>query len=69
MQAMEARACQKRCREFEPRESGQLKMEIPTELIPKCPDDGAEMTMNLRSDDTFWRMKAGTEPPRPIWTI
>ena len=28
-------------------------MEIPTELIPYCPDDGAEMTTNLRADDTF----------------
>ena len=32
---------------------GVLKMRIPTELIPKCPDDGSDMTMNLRSDDTF----------------
>ena len=28
-------------------------MRIPTELVPKCPDDGSDMTMNLRSDDTF----------------
>lgn len=26
---------------------------IPTELIPKCPVCGREMSMNLRSDDTF----------------
>ncbi|MGI5990593.1 MAG: SIR2 family NAD-dependent protein deacylase [Lachnospiraceae bacterium] len=32
---------------------GQLKMRVPSELIPKCPDDGSDMTMNLRSDDTF----------------
>ena len=32
---------------------GELKMCIPTELIPKCPDDGSDMTMNLRADDTF----------------
>lgn len=32
---------------------GELTMEVPSELIPKCPDDGSEMTMNLRSDDTF----------------
>ena len=32
---------------------GELKMRIPTELIPKCPDDGSDMTMNLRSDDSF----------------
>ena len=30
-----------------------LSMRIPTELIPKCPDDGSDMTMNLRSDDSF----------------
>jgi NAD-dependent SIR2 family protein deacetylase len=54
MQAMEAQGFVRNAAgEFQPRESGQLKMEIPTELIPKCPDDGAEMTMNLRSDDTF----------------
>ena len=32
---------------------GVLKMRIPTELIPKCPDDGSDMTMNLRADDSF----------------
>ena len=32
---------------------GKLSMRIPTELIPKCPDDGSDMTMNLRSDDSF----------------
>ena len=31
----------------------QISMRIPTELIPKCPEDGSDMTMNLRSDDTF----------------
>ena len=30
-----------------------ISMQIPTELIPKCPDDGSDMTMNLRSDDSF----------------
>ena len=38
---------------FQVPESGGLKMTIPTELIPKCPDDGSDMTMNLRADDTF----------------
>ncbi|MBQ1318140.1 MAG: hypothetical protein IIY47_00705 [Solobacterium sp.] len=38
---------------FEATQSSLLKMEIPADLIPKCPDDGAEMTMNLRSDDKF----------------
>ncbi len=28
-------------------------MSIPSSLIPKCPDDGSEMTLNLRSDDSF----------------
>lgn len=31
----------------------QENMEIPLELIPYCPECGAPMTMNLRSDDTF----------------
>ncbi len=30
-----------------------IKMEIPSGLIPKCPDDGSDVTMNLRSDETF----------------
>ncbi|MCR5272973.1 MAG: hypothetical protein K6E13_08320 [Lachnospiraceae bacterium] len=30
-----------------------IKMEIPTDLIPKCPDDGSDMTTNLRADDGF----------------
>lgn len=30
-----------------------IKMRIPTELIPKCSDNGREFVMNLRSDDTF----------------
>lgn len=31
----------------------ELKMEIPSELIPYCPVCGEPMTMNLRADDTF----------------
>lgn len=31
----------------------QKNMKIPNELIPHCPNCGAPMTMNLRSDDTF----------------
>ena len=34
-------------------EDGKLKMRVPTELIPKCPEDGSDMTMNLRCDNTF----------------
>ena len=30
-----------------------IQMQIPTGLIPKCPDDGSDVVMNLRSDDTF----------------
>ncbi len=31
----------------------QADMRIPTELIPRCPNCGKPMTMNLRADDTF----------------
>ena len=31
----------------------QRGMRIPSELIPRCPHCGAEMSMNLRADDTF----------------
>ena len=34
-------------------ESGELKMKIPASLIPKCPDDDSDVTMNLRADDSF----------------
>jgi len=30
-----------------------IKMEIPTELIPKCPVDCSPVTTNLRADDNF----------------
>ena len=32
---------------------GSVTMEIPSELIPVCPDDGYAFTLNLRSDDSF----------------
>ena len=32
---------------------GSISMKIPSELIPKCPDDGSDVTMNLRADDSF----------------
>ena len=38
---------------FQVPEGGDIAMRIPAELIPHCPDDGCEVTMNLRSDDTF----------------
>ena len=37
---------------FEMPEAG-VSMEIPPELVPKYPDDGSEVTMNLRADDSF----------------
>ena len=30
-----------------------LAMTIPSDLVPKCPNCGKPLTMNLRSDDTF----------------
>ena len=49
---------------FEVPENGELQMRIPAGLIPKCPDDGSDVTMNLRSDDSFvedegWHTAAG----------
>ncbi|MEE8886172.1 MAG: hypothetical protein SOI56_06345 [Eubacteriales bacterium] len=38
---------------FQVPENGKIKMRVPTELIPKCPDNGSDMTINLRCDDTF----------------
>ena len=32
---------------------GPLKMQVPTELVPRCPHCGRPLTMNLRADDTF----------------
>ena len=32
---------------------GNIKMTVPTELIPYCPHCGKPMTMNLRADSTF----------------
>ena len=31
----------------------EIAMKIPTNLIPKCTDDGSDVTMNLRADDSF----------------
>lgn len=38
---------------FQVPENRNIKMQIPTELIPKCHDDGSDVVMNLRSDNTF----------------
>ncbi len=54
MQAMEAQGFVRNADgQFEIPENDTLNMEIPTSLLPVCPDDGADMTMNLRSDDSF----------------
>ena len=39
--------------EFELPEGVTPKMRLPSDLIPKCPDDGSDVKMNLRGDDTF----------------
>jgi NAD-dependent SIR2 family protein deacetylase len=38
---------------FEMPGDGRVRTEISSGLIPLCSDDGSEMTMNLRSDDSF----------------
>lgn len=38
---------------FELPEDGKIRMEISSDLIPVCPDDGRKMTTNLRADDSF----------------
>ena len=38
---------------FVPPEDGSLKMRIPSELVPHCPEDGSDVKMNLRADDSF----------------
>lgn len=38
---------------FQVPEHAQLSMRIPSSLIPRCPDDGSDVTVNLRADDTF----------------
>ncbi len=38
---------------FQVPEDGRLIMEIPTALLPKCPDDGSDVSMNLRADSFF----------------
>ena len=54
MKAMEAQGFAKDSAGiFQPPENGSLLMRIPSELIPKCPDDGSDVTTNLRADDSF----------------
>ena len=54
MKAMEAQGFVKDdAGDFQIPDSGILQMRIPSELIPKCPDDGSDVCMNLRADDSF----------------
>jgi len=34
-------------------EDGKIAMRLPSELIPRCPAGGGDVTMNLRADDSF----------------
>lgn len=34
-------------------ENAELRMTVPSDLVPYCPDDGRLMTTNLRADDSF----------------
>ncbi len=54
MEAMEAQGFVKdKTGVFQVPEEGDLAMKIPSSLIPRCPDDGSKVTMNLRADDSF----------------
>ncbi|MCR4950537.1 MAG: hypothetical protein K6A40_04345 [Solobacterium sp.] len=54
MRAMEAQGFVKNADGiFEKPENGNIRMEIPSDLLPVCPDDGADFRMNLRADDSF----------------
>jgi sir2 silent information regulator family NAD-dependent deacetylase len=54
MKAMEVQGFVKNENEvFSVPESREILMRIPAELIPKCPDDGSDMTTNLRVDSSF----------------
>ncbi len=54
MQAMKAQGfVENEKGEFSIPENGKIKMVIPTEMIPKSPDDGSDVAMNLRVDSSF----------------
>lgn len=45
-------------------EGTEIRMTVPSDLVPVCPDDGKLMTTNLRCDDSFvedegWHQAAG----------
>ena len=53
MQAMEAQGFVRDANGvYQVPQSG-VSMRLPSALIPKCPDDGSDVTMNLRADDFF----------------
>ena len=54
MQAMEAQGFVKdKNGKFHVPKNKKIRMEIPSYLIPKCPLNGSDVTMNLRADDSF----------------
>ncbi|MBR4401818.1 MAG: Sir2 silent information regulator family NAD-dependent deacetylase [Synergistes sp.] len=54
MQAMEAQGFVKDEKgAFKVPADRKIYMKIPSALIPKCPDDGSHVAMNLRSDESF----------------
>ena len=53
MQAMEAQGFVRNAEGIFEMPAGGVSMKIPTELIPKHPDDDSDVTMNLRADDSF----------------
>ena len=46
--------------ELQKPEDGEIKLTVPTGLIPYCPQCGKPMSMNLRSDQTFVEVTDGT---------
>ena len=54
MQAMEAQGfVRDNHGTFDLPQDGKIAMRVPHDLIPKCPDDGSPVAMNLRADDSF----------------
>ena len=53
MQAMEAQGFEKDSDGVYQIPQSGISMRIPTALIPKCLDEGSDVTMNLRADDSF----------------
>ena len=49
---------------FQVPKNRQIRMKLPADLVPTCPDDGGAVTTNLRADDSFvedegWHQAAG----------